>query len=1024
MSHRTRILSYTLLIGLCSLATIHAANVRWSGQGGNSLFHNTGNWTGGLIPGVIDVAQFGRSVQFLPQTYTVSFNNNATNQAIHIEDDNVTFDLNSRVYTVTAADGVLVGLPGNFAGRLTVTDGTLASSTKIDVGAATNRVGFLTVGLNGLISGAANLNVGKLATGTLTVQAGGDISTTGTTTIGDGATGTATISGDSTVGSASLLTGALNVGTTGNGTVNVQLGGLLQNSGAASIGSAGTGTVNVMNLGTVWNSQGLLEVGNGGTGEVNITIGGKLTSLDAIVGADVSNSGEVNVDGTSSLWDNSGTLTVGGLGNGALNITSQGAVDTMEAFIGFSNNGMVNVSGAGSLWTIAEYFEVGRSGTGTLNISGGGTVLSNNGNTSFISRVRGGSTVSVDGTGSVWETGHIDIGSSGGTLTVSNGGTVRTLRSGLIDASGTGATVTVSGLNSKWEIFQPLSVGSTANGMLDISGGGKVKSSDTKIGASATGVGHVTVDGVGSVWEYSASQVSGDTLADLIVGDQGDGTIEIMNSGQLRSTASSGSVINEIGSAAGSNGVVRVTGPGSLWNTGDGASGHLIVGKAGAGTLEVLAGGAVQTDRLEIGVEAGANGTVTVSGADSLLSSPDLRVGNFTSSDVGQGALNITNGGRVESANVSISGPLGSPGIITVDGPGSRLETLFDLNVGLTSVQAEGMLAITGGAGVTAGVLHIPGEFSPKANGNVIVAGSGSRLTVPGRVAIGVFDVQPLGIADSSLSIQAGATVSAFQIEIFRHGMLSLLGGTLSTTAIIFQLDAFADHDFEWTSGTLNLGVGGFDGDLINQAGTLAPVDYTTLGNVAIGSTIVEGDYVQLSAATLQIEIGGSTSHDSLEVTQDAFLGGELELILLSGFTPSPSDTFTVMTVADDLFDVFDNVAGGQRLTTSDGLGSFLVNYGPGSPFDPKHVVLSNFLPSAGLPGDFDLDGDVDGRDFLVWQRNPGVGNLADWQANYGVPFSATSIAVPEPAARLIFFFGMASSFLSCARPMFRRFVL
>jgi MYXO-CTERM domain-containing protein len=36
------------------------------------------------------------------------------------------------------------------------------------------------------------------------------------------------------------------------------------------------------------------------------------------------------------------------------------------------------------------------------------------------------------------------------------------------------------------------------------------------------------------------------------------------------------------------------------------------------------------------------------------------------------------------------------------------------------------------------------------------------------------------------------------------------------------------------------------------------------------------------------------------------------------------------------------------------------------------------------LAGDFDADSDVDGRDFMAWQRNPAVGNLADWQANYG----------------------------------------
>jgi hypothetical protein len=55
-------------------------------------------------------------------------------------------------------------------------------------------------------------------------------------------------------------------------------------------------------------------------------------------------------------------------------------------------------------------------------------------------------------------------------------------------------------------------------------------------------------------------------------------------------------------------------------------------------------------------------------------------------------------------------------------------------------------------------------------------------------------------------------------------------------------------------------------------------------------------------------------------------------------------------------------------------------------------------LFSMALPGDFDFDGDVDGRDFLVWQRNPSVGDIGDWQANYGVgALTAASTAVPEP---------------------------
>ena len=50
-------------------------------------------------------------------------------------------------------------------------------------------------------------------------------------------------------------------------------------------------------------------------------------------------------------------------------------------------------------------------------------------------------------------------------------------------------------------------------------------------------------------------------------------------------------------------------------------------------------------------------------------------------------------------------------------------------------------------------------------------------------------------------------------------------------------------------------------------------------------------------------------------------------------------------------------------------------------------MVLSNFIAD-GLAGDFDHDGDVDGRDFLVWQRGGSPspmsgGDLTIWRQNY-----------------------------------------
>jgi hypothetical protein len=61
-----------------------------------------------------------------------------------------------------------------------------------------------------------------------------------------------------------------------------------------------------------------------------------------------------------------------------------------------------------------------------------------------------------------------------------------------------------------------------------------------------------------------------------------------------------------------------------------------------------------------------------------------------------------------------------------------------------------------------------------------------------------------------------------------------------------------------------------------------------------------------------------------------------------------------------------------------------------------------SFTAVVGQPGDFDGDGDVDGGDFLEWQRTDGTpAGLALWNANYpfSPPLVAATSAVPEPAS-------------------------
>ncbi len=64
--------------------------------------------------------------------------------------------------------------------------------------------------------------------------------------------------------------------------------------------------------------------------------------------------------------------------------------------------------------------------------------------------------------------------------------------------------------------------------------------------------------------------------------------------------------------------------------------------------------------------------------------------------------------------------------------------------------------------------------------------------------------------------------------------------------------------------------------------------------------------------------------------------------------------------------------------------------------------------------GDFDVDLDVDGADFLAWQRggSPGdlAGDLAAWESAFGTGYSslAAAGAVPEPSTAALLSLALA----------------
>jgi len=213
----------------------------------------------------------------------------------------------------------------------------------------------------------------------------------------------------------------------------------------------------------------------------------------------------------------------------------------------------------------------------------------------------------------------------------------------------------------------------------------------------------------------------------------------------------------------------------------------------------------------------------------------------------------------------------------------------------------------------------------------------------------------------------ASATVGT---ELNLNGILNLNGNTLNVSGA-----------GQVNINTLATGVG-----TINNTGVLG-----TEGLTGISGSIT-------SSGTLDIDIGGQALglFDAFGVTGTATLSGLIDVDLTGGFSPTPGDLFTILT-ASSVSDLGLSLSG-----PSASLFSLIVN--------ADSVVLQ--ANGASLAGDFDLDNDVDGRDFLFWQREFGTTldatDLANWESNFGtvLPLVGAVASVPEPTSYLLMMVG------------------
>ena len=245
------------------------------------------------------------------------------------------------------------------------------------------------------------------------------------------------------------------------------------------------------------------------------------------------------------------------------------------------------------------------------------------------------------------------------------------------------------------------------------------------VGYRAAADGAVTITGPGSTWDCTG----GPKVQATYVGEYGRGEITVSDGASLIT-------YNTIlGKASDSSGMVTVTGAGSSWADAPDQPAAMTIGREGAGTLVVAAGGAFAASQLVLGEEFGSTGTLTVTGAGSTLVCDGVldAQGEGTVRVVIEGGAQVTTGGGRIGAGRS-----GSSSQVLVTGAGTVWrsgEASTDSTAML--VGQRGRLDIEQGAAVHSGTGRIAyNDLVTGPQTTVTVTGADSRWIVTNEIDV------------------------------------------------------------------------------------------------------------------------------------------------------------------------------------------------------------------------------------------------------------------------------------------------
>jgi T5SS/PEP-CTERM-associated repeat protein len=317
---------------------------------------------------------------------------------------------------------------------------------------------------------------------------------------------------------------------------------------------------------------------------------------------------------------------------------------------------------------------------------------------------------------------------SHGNFTVQNGGDIYTGPAELADGAASSGVATVTGAGSSWQVEGGFTIGYAGNGSLTISGGGTVSTlRDTSIAALAGSTGTALVTGAGSVW-YTENLFLGG-----VDGNGGRGfvggtaSLKIQNGGlvQARNLKFFGGTLQVENGSLTTPGL-QITG-GKTPPTYGGPVGEMVIGNTTSGRMEISGGGVVLCNDAFIGVVAGSEGYVYLTGFNTLWQ----LAGSLYVAVNGDATLEVRDlGGVTIPGNVYIGYSVNTAGNVILGGSNgafSSLEIGGNLYIGGTASNpgGSGVLRLDDYGTVLATSTTVYG------NGGVAIASSNIYLTGP-----------------------------------------------------------------------------------------------------------------------------------------------------------------------------------------------------------------------------------------------------------------------------------------------------